>query len=94
MNQPAVEFWGAVCDGTGRRPNPRKIQQLENWPEPIDQEALVSFLAFANYLREFLPTEWTQYERVFAPLRKKEGKQNFGQMWQEHKIEVTIDGNK
>ena len=94
MNQPEIEFWGAICDGKGRRPNPRKVQQLEQWPEPIDQSALTSFLAFANYLREYLPTEWTQYERAFAPLRKKEGKKvaEFKRLWTETKVEVKTGG--
>ena len=52
MNQEEIEFWGAICNGKGRRPNPKKVQQLEQWPEPKDQAALTSFLAFANYLRE------------------------------------------
>ena len=48
--------------------------QLECWPEPKEQSDLVSFLAFTNYLREFMPADWAQYERIFAPLKKKEAK--------------------
>ena len=43
FNQPEIEFWGCVVDGQGRRPQPEKIEQLKNWPEPVDQPALNSF---------------------------------------------------
>ena len=33
--QPARGFvlWGHVVDGHGRRPEPKKLQQLTHWPE-------------------------------------------------------------
>ena len=61
---------------------PGKVQQLEQWPEPQEQSDLVSFLAFVNYLREFLDPEWTIYEQVFRVLRKKEAKREFAALWQ------------
>ena len=42
--------------------------QLEKWPEPKEQQDLVSFLAFVNYLREFMDPTWVEYERVFFHL--------------------------
>ena len=50
-NQAEIVLWGSICSGTGRRPMPGKVQQLEQWPEPQEQSDLVSFLAFVNYLR-------------------------------------------
>ena len=61
---------------------PGKVQQLEKWPEPREQSDLVSFLAFVNYLREFMDPDWTVYEQVFKALRKKEAKKNFEALWQ------------
>jgi hypothetical protein len=48
FNQPSIEFWGCILDGEGRRPQPKKIEQLKNWPEPVDQAAVNSFLCFVN----------------------------------------------
>jgi hypothetical protein len=55
----------------GRRPQPKRIEQLKNWPEPVDQSAVNSFLCFVNYLREYLPSDWVKHEQVLRPFRKK-----------------------
>ena len=33
FNQPSIEFWGCILDGQGRRPQPKKIEQLTQWPD-------------------------------------------------------------
>ena len=48
-----------------------KVEQLENWPEPVDQAAVNSFLCFVNYLREYLPPTWVEHEQTLRPFRKK-----------------------
>ena len=58
-------------DALGRRPQKQKVEQLANWPEPVDQAALTSFLCFANYLREYLPPDWVNHEQTLRPFRKK-----------------------
>ena len=50
---------------------PKKIEQLEKWPEPTSCEAVVSFLCFLSYLRDFMPPEWLDHEKVLSPFRKK-----------------------
>ena len=60
-----------MLDGTGRRPQPKKVEQLVNWPEPVDQAAVNSFLCFVNYLSEYMPPEWVKYEQLLRPFRKK-----------------------
>ena len=50
---------------------PKKIEQLEQWPEPATADAVVSFLCFVSYLRDFLPLEWLECERVPSVFRKK-----------------------
>ena len=52
FNQKSIEFWGCVLDGEGRRPQAKKVEQLVNWPLPVDAAAVNSFLCFVNYLRE------------------------------------------
>ena len=71
FNQPSIEFWGCVLDGQGRRVQPRKVEQLEKWPEPREASDVNSFLCFVNYLREYLPPEWVSWEQVLKPFRKK-----------------------
>ena len=83
LNQGAVELWGSICDKDGRRPMPKKVTQIINWPEPKEMHDLVSFLAFVNYLREYMDPSWIKYEAVFAPLRKKEAKKDFPRAWAE-----------
>ena len=46
FNQAEIEFLGCICDGQGRRPAPRKVQQLHEWTEPTSSENVVSFLCF------------------------------------------------
>ena len=48
----SIVLWGFVCDEFGRKADPPKIEQVKNWTEPKTKEELVSFLCFANYLRE------------------------------------------
>jgi hypothetical protein len=79
--QEEVNFWGCVCDGKGRRAAPKKVKQLMEWPEPVNVEGLVSFLAFVNYLREYMDPEWVKWDMVLRPLRKK------GVDWAEYRKE-------
>ena len=58
--------------GKGKRMMPKKIKQLEEWPEPTTIESVVSFLCFVSYLREFLPPEWLDHEKVLGIFRKKD----------------------
>ena len=71
FNQAEIEFWGCIVDALGRRPQLKKVEQLLNWPEPVDQAAVNSFLCFVNYLREYLPPNWVAHEQVLKPFRKK-----------------------
>ena len=51
----STELLGFEISAEGKRPHPKKVAQLKNWPDPQSVDALVSFRAFANYLREFIP---------------------------------------
>jgi hypothetical protein len=72
FNQETVEFWGCLLSKDGRKPQPKKIEQMTKWPEPRDQGALTSFLAFVNYLREYMPPALSEAEAVLKPFRKKD----------------------
>ena len=41
LNLPAIEFWGSICDGEGKRAHPKKIKQLEEWPVPTTSDGVL-----------------------------------------------------
>ena len=72
FNQEELELWGCICGAQGRRAQPRKIQQLTEWPIPTSAAAVNSFLCFVNYLRDYMDPEWVKHELTLRPFRKKE----------------------
>ncbi|CAD7974212.1 unnamed protein product, partial [Amoebophrya sp. A120] len=68
-----VEVLGFQVSKQGRKPTPRKVEQLKQWPELESKDDLVSFLAFVNYLREFIP-DYQRHRGPLAPYTKKHGK--------------------
>ena len=71
FNQVEVELWGCICGRDGRRAVPKKIEHLENWPYPIDCHDVTSFVAFVNYLREFMDPDWVKHEQTLAPFSQE-----------------------
>ena len=61
-----------MCGKNGRRAMPKKIDQLENRPEPTNAQQLNSFLCFVNYLAEYMDPDWVKALAVLSPLRKKD----------------------
>jgi len=72
FNKAELELGGCVCGKHGRRAMPKKIDQLENWPEPTNCQQLNSFLCFVNYLAEYMDPDWVKHQAVLSPLRKKD----------------------
>ena len=35
FNQETVEFWGCLLSKDGRKPQPKKIEQMTKWPPPV-----------------------------------------------------------
>ena len=85
-----IIFWGCVCDEHGRRAEPKKIQQLSEWPTPDSCEAVNSFLAFVNYLREHMNPEWVFWEKFLRPCRRKGG--DFKKIWNTPIKAKMLDG--
>ena len=52
--QPHVILLGFICSKEGRKADPKKVQQLRDWPEYKSPADILSHLAFCKYLREFL----------------------------------------
>ena len=50
-----IQLLGFVVGEGTRSVDEDKFTQLRNWPDPTSTGDIVSFRAFANYLREYIP---------------------------------------
>ena len=55
ISQPQITFYGTIFSAQGIKPDPMKIQALQDLPTPQTQKQLQSFLGHVNYLQPFLP---------------------------------------
>ena len=55
ISQPQITFYGTIFSAQGIKPNPMKIQALQDLPTPQTQKQLQSILGLVNYLQPFLP---------------------------------------
>ena len=55
ISQPHTSFYGAIFSAKGMKPDPKKVQALQDLPTPHTQKELQSFLGLINYLQPFLP---------------------------------------
>ena len=53
--QSKISFYGATFTVQGMRPDPAKVQALQDLPAPQNAKQLQSFLGLINYLQPFLP---------------------------------------
>ena len=53
--QCSVVFLGYVLSVDGISTNPEKVEKVQKWPVPSNQEELHSFLGLASYYRCFIP---------------------------------------
>ena len=54
-SQLQISFHGAIFSAKGMKPDPKKVQALQDLPKPETQKELQSFLGLINYLKPFLP---------------------------------------
>ena len=55
IRQLQITFYGAIFTSKGMKPDPMKIQALQDLPTPDNHKQLQSFLGLINYLQPFLP---------------------------------------
>ena len=54
IRQPQITSYGAIFTTKGMKPDPMKIQALQDFPTPENHKQLQSFLGLINYLQPFL----------------------------------------
>ena len=65
LKKPQVKFMGHVISKDGLKPDPDKVNAVENMPKPTCKKETLSLLGFINYLAKFLP----RLSEVAQPLR-------------------------
>ena len=64
-----IKYLGRVVSAEGVKPDPKAVAKLRDWEIPRNKTEMQSFLAFANYYREFIP--W--HAKLVAPLHTVTG---------------------
>jgi hypothetical protein len=59
-----IKFLGHIVNSEGIRPDPKKVEVVQNWPVPKNVHEVRSFLSLANYFRKFI----SNYLKVAASL--------------------------
>jgi hypothetical protein len=59
-----IKFLGHIVNSEGFRPDPQKVEVVQNWPVPKNVHEVRSFLGLANYFCKLI----SHYSEVAAPL--------------------------
>ena len=54
FKSPEVLFYGNMLTKDGIKPDPKKVEAIQDWPIPEDRQQLQSFLGSVNYLSCFI----------------------------------------
>lgn len=67
FNRQELPYLGHILSTEGVRPDPRKVQLVQDWPSPLlSVKAIEQFLGLANYFRKFI----RGFGAVTAPLTR------------------------
>ena len=55
MKKCEVKFMGHLISKDGPKPDPAKVKAVEEMPQPLCKQEVLSLLGFVNYLSRFLP---------------------------------------
>ena len=72
---PEVSLLGFVLGNGARRVDPAKAKALRDWPDPKCIDDIISFRAFANFIKEFIPS-FHEHDALLRPFTKKGAKFN------------------
>lgn len=54
IKQPEISFFGNVYTNKGMKPDPQKIKDLQQMPEPTSKHQVQTFIGFITYLSKFI----------------------------------------
>ena len=54
FKSPEVPFYGNMLTKDGIKPDPKKVEAIQDWPISEDRQQLQSFLGSVNYLSHFI----------------------------------------
>ena len=55
FHRKEIPFWGMIINGDGVRPDPSKVEALQNATQPESKSELMSFLCMLQANSEFIP---------------------------------------
>lgn len=76
--RPEVMYLGHIIGKDGVRPDPKKIEAVQNFPQPKNPKAIKQFLGLAGYYRRFIPS-FSKVAKPLTELLKKETVFHWGQ---------------
>ena len=62
--QTEVKYLGHIVNALGIRPDPKKVEVVQNWPVPKNVHDVRSFLGLTNYFRKYID----HYSSIAVPL--------------------------
>ena len=65
-----IKVLGFMVGEGCRKADPAKVEALRSWPNPTSLDDIVSFRAFANFVKEFIPT-FQEHGQHLRPYTKK-----------------------
>lgn len=77
FHKNSIGFLGYIVSSEGLAPDPKKVQAIEEWPEPTTVKEVQSFLGLINYYRKFI-ANFSKIAKPMTELTKKEVIFNFG----------------
>ena len=69
--QTVIKFLGFIIEKGKHRPDPEKLEKLQNYPIPKSQKTVQRFLGFIGFYRHF----YDHFERIARPLNRLLGKE-------------------
>lgn len=67
---PSIDFLGFIVSVDGLKMHPDKQRAVIDWPTPTSSKEVVSFVAFANFYRRFIP-RFSEITKPLTNLSKK-----------------------
>lgn len=69
--RPEVMYLGHIIGRDGVRPDPKKVEAVQNFPQPQNPKTIKQFLGLAGYYRRFIPG-FSKVAKPLTELLKKE----------------------